>query len=44
MGIENYLISNNIALVNTNFFLKFIIKISEMILGIISFLVFIGVL
>jgi len=23
MGIENYLISNNIALVNTNFFLKF---------------------
>lgn len=36
MGIENYLILNNIA------FLKFIIKVSGMILGIISFLVFIG--
>lgn len=36
MGIENYFIFNNIA------FLKFNIKVSGMILSIISFLVFIG--
>ena len=42
MDIKNNLISNNITSINTNFFLKFIISVSGMILGILSFLVLLG--
>ena len=36
------LFPNNITSINTNFFLKFIISVSGMILGILSFLVLLG--
>ena len=39
MDIKDNFISNNITSINTNFFLKFIISVSGMILGILSFLV-----
>ena len=42
MDIKDNFISNNITSINTNFFLKFIISVSGMILGILSFLVVLG--
>ena len=42
MDIKDNFISNNITSINTNFFLKFIISVSGMILGILSFLVLLG--
>ena len=42
MYFKDNFISNNITSINTNFFLKFIISVSVMILGILSFLVVLG--
>ena len=42
MDIKDNFISNNITSINTNFLLKFIISVSGMILGILSFLVLLG--
>ena len=42
MYFKDNFISNNITSINTNFFLKFIISVSGMILGILSFLVVLG--
>ena len=42
VDIKDNFISNNITSINTNFFLKFIISVSGMILGILSFLVLLG--
>ena len=42
MDNKNNFVSNNITSINTNFFLKFIISVSGMILGILSFLVLLG--
>ena len=42
MDNKNNFVSNNITSINTNFFLKCIISVSGMILGILSFLVVLG--